>query len=442
MKKLMMMTLLGLCGVMNTQAQDKCGAQMIKDAIIAQNPSNALLLKQQEELIKQRADAFQREMEGVKMKTTSTVTVPVVFHIILTATQQTALGGISGIEERVYNQIQVLNDDYAKLNADTTFIPAPFKPVAGGSQIHFGLAHRKPDGSSTPGYEIRTTTTASYSFPASGAKYTNQGGLDAWDPSLYLNVWVINLGSSILGFTVPRSLLFSFPSQELGVVITHGAFGKRTAATTPYFINGIDKGRTLTHEVGHYFELEHIWGDDNGLCPNNGGQDDGIADTPPQANSSSGVPVFPKYDACSPTYPGIMFMNYMDYSNDTALYMFTNDQVARMHSNILPVNAQDYTLGIHPELLDWPTGVANIKADNNFLLYPNPSTGKVTISLAAGTGLQQIEIVNLLGKTVFSTQAQNNQTNYNIDLSSLSRGMYVVRCVFKDRIQTQKLIVE
>src|SRR5690606_27853362 len=96
-----------------------------------------------------------------------------------------------------------------------------------------------------------------------------------------------------------------------------------------------DLGRTLTHELGHFFELFHPNGDDLS-CPANGGDDDGISDTPPSYTNKIRNPVFPVTDQCSPNFPGVMFMNYMDYCDDLSLYMFTMEQCSVMHANVLP----------------------------------------------------------------------------------------------------------
>src|SRR5207248_2923692 len=135
-------------------------------------------------------------------KTTSVVTIPVIFHVVLNTSQLSAVGGTAGLQDRASSQIAVINQDFAGLNPDSTNIPAGFKPYFGKSNIQFGLAHKKPDGSYTPGFEIVTTTRGAfdldYNTAGSGdgfsdAKYTSTTGANAWDPGKYLNVWVINM---------------------------------------------------------------------------------------------------------------------------------------------------------------------------------------------------------------------------------------------------------
>ena len=138
-------------------------------------------------------------------------------------------------------------------------------------------------------------------------------------PQRYFNIWICNLGGGVLGYA-------QFPWQGInntyGVVV-HYCTVKGTCP--PY-----DSNRTVVHEVGHALGLYHIWGDDGGACTGS----DQVSDTPNQANATFGCPSFPKTDACSPLSPGIMFMNYMDYSDDSCMNLFTQGQKTRMQAAI------------------------------------------------------------------------------------------------------------
>src|SRR5262249_44200330 len=151
---------------------------------------------------------------------------------------------------------------------------------------------------------------------------------DAWDVNSYINIWVVNMlhpnsPSELIGLTIPPGFTDSsvanpdpYPKNEMGLLINYDAFGRRTSAIDTFFPH-IDLGRTCTHEMGLYFGFFHPWGDDEndiGHCPWNGGQDDGIADTPPECFANYGCPPFPKYDCCTTDSPGVLFMDYMDYS--------------------------------------------------------------------------------------------------------------------------------
>lgn len=384
---------------------------------------------------------------------TGTPTVPVVFHIVLTQAQFKQLGDTIGLLQRIDSQMLVLNRDFNALNDDRVAIPGDFQPLYGNAGIRFGLAHTAPDGSSTPGYEIIITGKNGFNveneygsgFGFSGAKYAANGGANAWDPESYLNFWIINpleagASTNILGLAVPPWLAtddYGISALERGIVLHFGTLGKRTFLTD-FYVMGSDMGRTLTHEVGHYFNLLHIWGEDDGKCPNNGGNDDGIADTPPQAYSSSGCPVFPKTDGCSRNPPGIMFMNYMDYSNDRCLLMFTHGQVARMRGTLEPGGAT-YGFTQQPWLLEYPVTTVGL---NDFTVYPNPADDRVNIVFRRQPqGLQGIYITDMLGRVVATREFDYQSSFFTFDTGSLYNGIYFVVLQFGDTKEVRKVMV-
>ena len=244
------------------------------------------------------------------------VTIPVVVHVVW----HTTLQNIS--DAQVLSQIDVLNEDFSRTNADTINTPIIWQTIAANTQIQFCMAQRDPAGLPTNGIERRQTFNASF-IDDDKVKYYALGGLDAWDVDRYLNIWVCDFGNTgLLGYG-------EFPtathSNTYGVVIQYDSFGRTGTVTAPF-----DLGRTCTHEISHCFDLYHIWGDDGGACSGS----DQVSDTPNQADASSGCYTFPHTDACTTTSPGIMFMNYMDYTDDNCLNMFTQGQAARMISAI------------------------------------------------------------------------------------------------------------
>lgn len=247
------------------------------------------------------------------------VTVPVVFHIVLKDPTQVT-------NEQIMAQIDTINHDYAGLNGDSTKILNPFKPLFGKSQIQFCLAKRTPDNLPTDGIERVKTNIESFKRDGDGVgglntdmKHTNTGGADAWDTKKYLNIWVCVFSDGTLGFGTFPQTADTDPKNQ-GVVIDYTSL---PGGEAPY-----DKGRTLTHEIGHYFNLLHIWGDDDGACTGS----DKIDDTPNQANSSSNCSTIVVTDACSTKSPGILFQDYMDYTDDKCLLLFTKDQVDVMEA--------------------------------------------------------------------------------------------------------------
>lgn len=238
------------------------------------------------------------------------VTIPVVVHVVYRTDEE----NIS--DAQVHSQIKALNRDYSAKNTDKKKVPADWKGLIANANIQFALATKDPGGQTTTGITRTQTTAASFS-PDDGVKSKKTGGVDPWPTDSYLNLWVCNLGEGLLGYAqFPGG-----PTARDGVVILYTAFGTQGTAKAPY-----NKGRTATHEVGHFFNLRHIWGDRNDCTGN-----DFVADTPPAQQANFGKPAFP-HITCNNGPDGDMFMNYMDYVDDDAMVMFTTGQVARMNA--------------------------------------------------------------------------------------------------------------
>lgn len=237
------------------------------------------------------------------------VTIPVVVHVLYKTTAE----NIS--DAQVNSQITVLNNDFRKLNADASLIPAAFAGLAADCEVNFCLAQRTPTGAATTGIVRKATTVASWTTN-DAIKYSAQGGDDAWNTTQYLNLWVGTLGGGLLGYA-------QFPGTGVaatdGVVALNTAFGTTGTAAAPF-----NKGRTATHEVGHWLNLRHIWGDAN--CGS-----DLVSDTPTHNTANYGCPTYPHLSTCTGT-PTEMTMNYMDYTDDACMYMFTAGQKARMQA--------------------------------------------------------------------------------------------------------------
>lgn len=260
---------------------------------------------------------FINSKKNSKSKNSSipTLKIPVVVHVLYKTTDQ----NIS--DAQIKSQLKVMNEDFRRLNPDTGNTPDVWKNIAADSHIEFCLATKDPNGNPTNGILRRPTKINSFTTDDK-VKFTNQGGDDAWDTKRYLNIWVCNLTGGLLGYgEFPTSLY----SNTYGFVVAYFAFGTEGNVNT-----NTKRGRTTIHEISHCFNLRHIWADDGGGC----NLDDGVDDTPKQAGPSNGCPKFPYKDACQIDSPGIMFMNYMDYSNDACMNMFTEGQTLRMRSAI------------------------------------------------------------------------------------------------------------
>lgn len=447
------------CGTQRAQAQDRCGMQMVLDKF-NQDPIKQQQLRNMYQQQEQEAAAYgQKQQANAFMKTNAQVIIPVVFHIVLNQSQIDAIGGVAGIQQRIDSQITVLNRDYNATNGDKVNIPAAFAPLQASMEITFGIAHTNPTGGSTPGYVIKTLPNTTKYIDEGGsqgsgdffadAKYDAIGS-SAWDPTRYLNIWVVNPmydgdTNNLLGIAMPPSFIdFGYPAAELGVTVNYRAFGKRRLATDKY-IPGIDGGRTLTHELGHFFELRHPWGSTQGECT----EDDGIADTPPTSEPSysstaTNCPSYPKTNTCSPSAPGVMFMNFMDYANDKCLLMFTNNQKTLARSQFDASGDFSYQLTQHPWLINWPQGVEEIDAANSFSIAPNPSNGLFTVSFSRQPkGLRRIAVSNSVGQLVKTLEPQTGNAGiYNLDLSGMSKGVYFVQCLFDGASKTEKIVLQ
>jgi hypothetical protein len=249
------------------------------------------------------------------MARTGVTSIPVVVHVVHNTAQQ----NIS--DAQINSQIEVLNRDFRRTNPDIASVPAAFAPLTADARLQFALATKDPQDNPTNG--ITRTQTARASFTDNDEiKSAGTGGVDAWPADRYLNIWVAPRITSSIGDLLGYAQFPGGAAATDGVVILHSAFGTTGTASAPF-----NRGRTTTHEIGHWLNLRHIWGDDGNGC--NGS--DFVADTPNQAGPNFGTPAFP-HVTCNNGPGGDMFMNYMDYVDDIAMFMFTAGQVVRMQA--------------------------------------------------------------------------------------------------------------
>lgn len=328
MKKLLLFMCLVQYGWLNINAQSnqmprKCGSH---DDYVQMMQNNPQFKSNQQEIEKYTADYISR-LSGFRTSSTL-VTIPVVVHVLY----NTAAQNIS--DEQIKTQIDVLNEDFSNINFDRNRIRPVYRGIAGNMDIKFVLARQDPSGNYTNGI-TRTSTTKTFfcTSPTNDAKFASTGGHDIWNRDKYLNLWVVpaispssvcsssNLG--ILGYA-------QFPGGAAntdGVVIGYEYFGRPSTGGV------YNLGRTATHEVGHWLNLRHIWGDDSngdGTCTTSecSGSDQ-VTDTQNACEENYGnVSCYTKN--CSTTSNnGEMFYNYMDYTNDAYMYGFTPGQASR-----------------------------------------------------------------------------------------------------------------
>lgn len=271
----------------------QCHADELLSEQIKNDPGRALMIEQ----IERHTHDFIRNASS---RSDQKVTIPVVVHIVYNENAENLS------EEQIRSQIAVLNRDFRRKNTDTTNV----WPVAADPGIEFCLATSDPAGFPTNGITRTSTVNTSFSTSSENVKYSTKGGKDAWPADSYLNIWVCDITGSVLGYA-------QFPGgkpETDGVVIDYKVFG-----TGPNVTQGFHLGRTATHEVGHWLNLRHIWG--AGDCVT----DDFVTDTPkadgPNYGCSKG------HISCSNLN---MVENYMDYSNDDCMNLFTAGQKTRM----------------------------------------------------------------------------------------------------------------
>jgi hypothetical protein len=437
--------------------------------------------------------AMRQQPAGKHMRQ-ATITIPVVFHVVYSK------GSANISDAQVLSQLAVLNEDFRRLNADTVNTPEHFRPFAADTQIEFCLAIVDPKGEPTTGITRTQTTRESFSYFSDHVKFSANGGVDAWDPTQYLNIWICDLATTSLGYASSPGIA---PERD-GVVLHY-----RTVGAAPHnnSIWPYNLGRTGTHEVGHWLGLRHIWG--NGMTCNDS---DGIDDTPNQLSETQGCP-----DGivitCDNGPFGNMWQNYMDYVDDACMNLFTQGQAnymqhvlgsvrSYMHSSVgctgelrsrfrtaqpedtllAPgdrVQFQGAFAGFKPT--DWlwhfeggtpATSTEQnpiVKYDRpgryrvtlttsnetsshtlvkeeyiyvtaeNVRVYPNPASGYITIEQAARQQVQQVELLNRHGQVVLQEQVQDRVIRLN--LHGLPAGLYILRITGTNGISTHKVSV-
>ena len=287
--------------------QRTCAQMVVHELLVETKPEYRARRLEVEEETRQTIETGEAMRVARKL-----IKIPVVVHVV----HGTDRENVS--DAQVKSQIAVLNKDFRAKNSDKSKVPSAWKSLVADANIEFALATKDPKGKKTTG--ITRTATSVTSFGANDeVKSKKSGGVDPWPTDRYLNVWVCNLGQGLLGYAqFPGG-----PAKTDGVVILYTAFGTKGAVKAPF-----NKGRTATHEIGHYLGLRHIWGDRNDCSGN-----DFVADTPPARQANMGKPKFPRI-TCNNGPNGDMFMNYMDYVDDDTMYMFTEGQVARMNATL------------------------------------------------------------------------------------------------------------
>ncbi len=350
------------------------------------------------------------------------LTIPVVVHIVYSNEEE----NIS--DQQVYNQIAVLNEDYRLLNADTDRIPTEFSGLAADVGIEFCLVNVDPFGESTTGI-TRTFTNYSCigntvdSLAEDGKPrlfYSANGGKDIWDSNKYLNIYVANTCDRFLG----RAKLPNTVSPlEDAPVIDYEHFGDNCSIDArPFHL-----GRTTTHELGHYFNLNHIFGDATG-CE----QDDLVDDTPLQDTAYFGCPTYPKISCTSSD----LFMNFMDFVDDQCMKLFTTGQKNRMLATLLDENGPRRGL-LENNLCATPPPPP---AKDAITVAPNPVDECIHFELESSySGKVSVRLFDALGKLVYERE-ENSFALKRINTNHLMDGVYFLVLEYGDERISRKVM--
>lgn len=402
MKQIFTLVIALLALQMSSLAQRVCGTNEYQQMLEQEDPS---LIQRREEIEQFTRDFMVSNPQGDR----NIIRIPVVVHVVYNIAEE----NIS--DAQIQSQIAVLNQDFRKLNADVANTPAAFAGLAGDAQIEFCLASVDPNGNATNGILRVPTSATSFSTSGNAMKSSSTGGSNAWNSSRYLNLWVCDISGSVLGYA-------QFPGGSAstdGVVIDYLYFGTIGTATAPF-----NKGRTATHEVGHWLNLFHIWGDDGTGCTGS----DQVSDTPNAGGPNYGCPAFPRV-TCSNGPNGDLFMNYMDYTDDACMFMFSNAQITRMRALFATGGARASILTSNGCGTPTPVlcgAITNLTAGS--ITQTGATISWAAVSGATGYVLQYRPASSTVWTTVnvastsFSITGLTAGTTYNVQVQSVCTG--------------------
>lgn len=328
---------------------------------------------------------------------------------------------------QVLHQIEVLNQDFAGRGENIFRLSEEFKDLIADTGLRFCLATTDPEGNPTEGITHTITTTVNIGLEKGpkgrGVIYYDQlGGKSGWDPSRYINIWIVEFGD-YLGFSsMPGMEMFP---EERGVVIDYRYFGSLGDASSNNFF---DKGHTLTHEMGHFFGLLHIWGTEEESCLDT----DEVNDTPNAAHAYFDCPSGTQVSCGNAN----MYQNFMDLTDDRCLAAFTHGQSERMNamiSSFYPALPVDSPCGLQPQPFQQWT-------DDLVWAYDAFSGQYYFYSDSLLMQAVSLEIFSVDGRRVHRQDISPLQGSL-IDLSHVAFGIYIVRITAGDHEYVRKISV-
>lgn len=343
------------------------------------------------------------------------VTIPIVFHVVY----QNATENIH--DTCLQQQIDVLNEDLTANNADLWKVLPAWQPIIGSMQVTFMLASVDPTGNPTTGIERQSTVVNTFSTN-DNVKHAATGGLDAWPDTSYLNIWVCDLGSSLTGYTQ----LPGGPDATDGIVLNYRFTGRGSYAMAPYNL-----GRVGTHEFGHWLGLTHI----SPNAANCSVDTDNIPDTPTPAQSVYGgyTPLSVVTDACLTSAPGVMYMNFMTYVDDSSMVFFTQNQLDSMMWVMNNMRQGFFT----------PNGIREDQVQSKYSVYPSPSaTGTFTLTRNDANHGAVVEVYDAQGRLVSGPLTFTaGVSTMPLDLSAAANGVYSVIIRSASATENKRIVI-
>ncbi len=385
------------------------------------------LLKAQPQLHSQQADIEAFTERWIKenqyvARPRMVVKIPVVVHVVWNKPEE----NIS--DEQIFSQIEVMNKDFRMLNENVDNTPDEFSNLIADIEIEFCLATRDPDGNPTNGITRTQTDLDSIAFRfvnfttfQRNIKNKEHGGIDPWDSYRYINIWVGRGDDNLVGDASYPGIA---PPMEDGIVIDYRVFGTiGTGASNPDFSGG----RTMTHELGHYFNLRHLWG-----YATSCGDDDCVLDTPVQSRIYLGCPQHPNSSCDS----NDMTSNYMNFVNDQCMSFFTKGQKWRMLAALYgPRNGLLHSdgCGEDKESIDYVF-------KQLYTIYPNPASQTMNVFYLR-KDLDFIDMLTLDGKHVDGCAFLSRGKLHTLDLTRVPAGFYIVHIRTRTRVSYYEKVV-
>lgn len=438
---------------LNAQSEPKeiCGYQTEVERILKTKPN---FFQWQQAWYQQALGEF-ADLNSAKrdlvVKDTLYYEIPVVFHVVYRTADENIHDSL------MINQIQVLNESFRKLNADTTRIRAIFKNVAADVKIQFKLATVDPNGNASTGITRTNTNISTFATNVWGAystfmKDSAGGGRNAWDPTKYMNIWVCNMEypnffGVVYGFATPPTGAPNWDNagnvtkdpndKETGVVLHYKIVGRNNPFAPVKGSGRYNEGKTAVHEVGHYLGLRHVWGD--GSAANGCSVDDGIDDTPNARISNATCSGQNTCNSSSGDLPD-QTENYMDYALDGCAGMFTKKQafvmmyVLRNFRTTLPsLNIVDDT-------------IKTFNYKFNVILFPNPSFKNhlITVRIESNSSNPfNYEVIGMDGRRIIDGQMPKSGST-SMDLNTLAEGLYyfVIKDINGNVVHKQYIVLQ